>query len=92
MILSIVVGVEGEVIMAIKMRNNTAIDAECYECGETQEEVLNMFDLLVGKLKFTICDDCTEKLFNKTLRAIVMRNERAKSSRDMAIIRRRKTK
>ena len=34
--------------MAIKMRNNTKPDAICCECGESQKEVLNMFDLCIG--------------------------------------------
>lgn len=34
--------------MAIKMRNNAKSDAVCCECGESQKEVLNMFDLCIG--------------------------------------------
>lgn len=74
------------------MRNNTKPDAICCECGESQKEVLSMFDLCVGGSIFTICDTCNEKLFNKCLRAEVMKNGRVKSQQDMAIIRKRKAK
>lgn len=76
--------------MAIKMRNNTSKDAICCECGETQNEVLNMFDLCIGGKIFTICDECNDKLFKKCLSAEVMRNGRVKSQKDIAIINKRK--
>lgn len=75
--------------MAIKMRNNTHEDACCCDCGETQKQVLNMYDICIGGTVFTICDRCVEQLQSKTLKAIVERNGRVKSGRDMAIIRRR---
>lgn len=78
--------------MAIKMRNNTNKDAFCCECGDTQDNVLNMFDLCVGGEVFTICDACNEAILNKTLSAEVMKNGRVKSSKDMSIIRKRKAK
>ena len=78
--------------MAIKMRNNTKLDAICCECGEGQKNVLNMFDLCIGGTIFTICDECNEKLFSKCLSAECMKNGRVKSQHDMAIIRKRKSK
>ena len=72
------------------MRNNTSKDATCCECGETQNEVLNMFDLCIGGKIFTICDECNDKLFKKCLSAEVMRNGRIKSQKDIAIINKRK--
>lgn len=78
--------------MAIKMRNNTKLDAVCCECGETQKQVLNMFDLLVGGKIFTICDVCNEKIFYKCLSAECMKNGRVKSQHDIAIINKRKQK
>ena len=78
--------------MAIKMRNNTKPDAICCECGEGQKEVLNMFDLCIGGNIFTICDVCNERIFSKCLSAEVMKNGRVKSSHDMAIISKRKSK
>lgn len=76
--------------MSIKMRNNKDRGATCCECGEGQDNVLNMFDICVGGKIFTICDCCNEKLFRKTLSASVMVNGRVKSQRDMSIIRSRK--
>lgn len=78
--------------MAIRMRNNTDKDAKCCECGDTQDKVLNMFDLCIGDSIFTICDVCNEKILSKTLRAEVMKNGRVKSQHNMAIINRRKSK
>lgn len=78
--------------MAIKMRNNTKSDAVCCECGERQDQVLNMFDLCVSGNIMTICDVCNEKIFDKTLSAEVMKNGRVKSQRDMASIRKRKSR
>ena len=69
--------------MAIKMRNNTDKDACCCECGETQKEILNMFDLCIGGEIFTICDACNEVLFYKTLRAECYKNGRVKSQHDI---------
>lgn len=78
--------------MAIKMRNNTNPDAVCCECGETQKQVLNMFDLCITDNIFTICDVCNEKILDKCLSAEVLKNGRVKSQEDMAIIRRRYNK
>lgn len=78
--------------MAIKMRNNTDKEAVCCECGDMQDDVLNMFDLCIGGQIFTICDVCNEKIFSKCLSAEVMKNGRVKSSKDMSVIRRRKSK
>ena len=76
----------------IKMRNNTKPDAICCECGESQKEVLNMFDLCIGGNIFTICDVCNEKIFSKCLSAEVKKNAQLKSQRDLAIIRKRKSR
>lgn len=78
--------------MAIKMRNNTKSDAVCCECGDKQDQVLNMFDLCIGGNIFTICDVCNEKILSKCLSAEVMKNGQVKSQQDMAIIRKRKSK
>ena len=75
--------------MAIKMRNNVKPDAICCECGETQQEVLNMFDLCIGKTILTICDVCNNKIFYKTLNAECIKNGRVKTQQDLAIIRKR---
>ena len=78
--------------MAIKMRNNTSKDATCCNCNESQKEVLNMFDLCIGDLIFTVCDVCNEKIFYKTLSAECMKNSRVKTPQDIQIINRRKSR
>ena len=74
------------------MRNNTKPDAVCCECGESQKQVMNMFDLCIAGNIFTICDLCNEKLFNKCLNAECIKNGRVKSQRDIKIINERKHK
>lgn len=78
--------------MAIKMRNNNDSDAVCCECWETQNQVLNMFDVCIGDTVLTICDSCNEKLFNKVLHAECYKNERLKSQEDLAVIRKRSSR
>ena len=76
--------------MAIKMRNNKKPDAVCCECGETQDNVLNMYDICIGDTIVTICDLCNEALFYKCLNADCIKNKRVKSKRDMMIINKRR--
>lgn len=78
--------------MAIKMRNNNNSDAVCCECWDTQDQVLNMFDICVGGTVLTICDRCNERLFQKTLHAEYYKNGRLKSQQDLAIIHKRSAK
>lgn len=74
------------------MRNNTDSKAVCCECKETQEKVLNMFDLCVGDTILTICDECNEKVLDKCLKAECMKNSRTKSNKDMQIINKRRSR
>lgn len=78
--------------MAIRMRNNKHSDAFCCECGMEQGEVLNMFDIQIGKKTFTLCDECNSDLLQKCLSAEVLKNGRVKTQRDLSIIRKRKRK
>lgn len=75
--------------MAIKMRNNSKPDSICCECGNTRKKVLDMFDVCVGGNIFTICDECNEALFKKTLSASCYTNGRIKQKEDIAIINQR---
>lgn len=76
--------------MAIKMRNNKNPEAVCCECGEPQANVLNMFDILIGNIKFTVCDLCNEILLCKCLKAECYKNGRIKSKQDLMIINKRR--
>lgn len=75
--------------MAIRMRNNKDPNSVCYDCGDGRKDVLDMFDICVGDIIFTICDECNEKLLYKTLRAECAKNSRVKTPQDMAVIRKR---
>lgn len=78
--------------MAIRMRNNKESDSTCCECGLPRSKVLDMFDLRIGDNILTICDECNEALFYKTLRAECAKNARVKSQHDIMIINERKRK
>lgn len=78
--------------MAIRMRNNNDKNAVCCNCKETQDQVLNMFDICIGNTILTICDECNNKILYKTLNAECMKNGRVKSQKDIQIINRRKQK
>lgn len=78
--------------MPIKMRNNTKPNAVCCNCGETQEKVLNMFDVCVGKEIFTLCDTCNNQLLYKCINAECYKNSRVKTPRDIKIINHRRNK
>lgn len=75
--------------MAIRMRNNQKFDSVCCECGKSKKQVLDMFDIQIGGVVLTICDECNEAIFYKTLRANCYTNGRVKSHEDMSIIRKR---
>ena len=75
--------------MKVRMRNSKDVNAVCCSCGESKDNVLDMFDLQVGESVLTVCDECNEALLMKCLKAECMKNERVKSARDMAIIRKR---
>lgn len=80
---------DGYLQMAIKMRSNSDKEAFCMECGDEQDQVLNMFDICIAGEIITVCDKCNETLFNKTLHAECLKSGRLKSKKDMAIIRKR---
>lgn len=61
----------------------------CNICLKTKNESLEIFDLAMGNIILSICDECNGKLLAKTLRANVQLNERLKTQRDMKIIKRR---
>lgn len=73
----------------IKMRVNQDKDAVCKICLAKSNEVLNMFDLKLGDVRITICDECNEELLRKTLNAECFKNGRVKSREDIAMINKR---
>ena len=49
-----------------------------------------MFDICIGNTIFTLCDECIDELFRKTLKANCMVQGKVKSKEDMMIINNRK--
>ena len=78
--------------MSIKMRKNKSTDCVCEECGALRKNVLDMFDISIFGEVHTICDDCNDKLFYKTLKANVYTQSRLKSKEDIKVIEARNIK
>lgn len=71
--------------MAIKMRLNKKEKCVCDECGASKDKVLDMFDISIFGGIYTICDECNDKLFHKTLNANMHTQSRLKSNKDIKI-------
>ena len=76
----------------IKMRVRKDNKGICKCCGGTDKNTIDLFDLCLGDEVITICDECNELLFNKTLKATVYVNSRVKSDKDLAIKASRRSK
>lgn len=74
----------------IKMRVNTNTNSACDECGTKYNDTLEMYDLVLCGTQYTLCKDCVEVLFRKTLRADCMYNAKLKRPEDLKRIRRSK--
>lgn len=71
--------------MSIKMKVNNKLEAKCCNCGRGQKQSVDMFDVMVGKQRFTICDACNDLLFTKTLNASCYRDHRVKGDKDISV-------
>lgn len=69
--------------MAIKMRVNNETSARCNECGVSWRNSSEMYDLFVFGEIHQICRQCSEKLFQKTLRAECAYNSKVKQKEDL---------
>lgn len=67
----------------IKMRVNTNTSSACDECGTKYKDTLEMYDLVLCGTQYTLCKDCVEVLFRKTLRADCMYNAKLKRPEDL---------
>lgn len=75
----------------IKMRvSNPKNDWHCDSCNAKGKESLGMFDICIGDTIFTLCDECNDELFRKTLKASCIVNGKLKSADDMKVINNRK--
>ena len=70
------------------MRVNEKKNSCCEECGVSFKNTKEMYDIMIVDTKFTLCFNCIEKVFQKTLHASVSYNNRIKSQEDMERIRR----
>lgn len=73
----------------IKMRVSKN-DYFCSSCNAKRKESLEMFDVCIGNTLFTLCDECMDELFRKTLKASCIVNGKLKSADDMKVINNRK--
>lgn len=73
----------------IKMRVSKN-DCCCSSCNAKRKESLEMFDICIGNVILTLCDECNDELFRKTLKASCIVNGKLKSTEDMKIINNRK--
>ena len=73
----------------IKMRVSKN-DCSCSSCGAKRKQSLEMFDVCIGNMIFTLCDECIDELFRKTLKASCIVNGKLKSKEDIMIINNRK--
>lgn len=69
--------------MAIKMRVNNDTSARCGECGALWKNSSEMYDLFIFGEIHQICLRCSDKLFQKTLRASCAYNGKVKQKEDL---------
>lgn len=76
----------------IKMKHNKSPECYCDICENSRNISLEMYDILfvTPHIKITLCDECCDRLFSKTLRAVTLLQAKTKSKHDMAIINKRK--
>ncbi len=67
----------------VKMRVNYDKNSICQGCSTKWKNTAEMYDMMLcGKL-FTLCFDCVDKVFHKTLSANCKYNHRVKSQEDL---------
>lgn len=74
--------------MSIKMRVNNNTNSCCNECGKKYMNTKEMYDLMLCGEKYTLCFDCVDLIFHKTLKSSVMYNNKLKGKTDMERIKR----
>ena len=72
----------------IKMRVNNDKQAVCEQCEKKYMEVKEMYDIKIFGDLHTICWNCVDDLFHKTLSAQCKYQAKLKSNEDMERIRR----
>ena len=75
----------------VKMRVNTEKNSACEGCGIKWSNTREMYDMMICGTKFTLCFDCVDKIFHKTLSANCRYNHKTKSQEDLQRIQNYKT-
>ena len=57
--------------------------AICKGCGENFNHSLEMYDLMIGDVLITVCDECTDEVLRKCCSASCKYNGRLKSKEDL---------
>lgn len=71
----------------IRMRVNKDESSKCKVCNASHNNSLELFDIsFTDKHIITICDECNNVLFSKSLKASCMVNGKVKDKKDMKII------
>ena len=70
----------------VKMRINKEQNVCCMACNATRKNSLDMYDICIGSTILTICDECNDQLFSKTLKAQLHTQTRLKTKKDISIL------
>jgi len=68
--------------MAIKMKIETKKDCVCQNCNTPWKYTKEMYTILLIDTKFTLCYDCMDEIFHKTLKAQCLYAEKLKKPED----------
>lgn len=77
---------------SIRIRINKQEHMSCVNCLSPRNKSLELYDIQIGELIQTICDECMSVLNHKSLIAVCNLNGKVKNPRDMKIINSRKIK
>lgn len=78
-------------LKVVKMRVNENKNSVCEGCGIKWKNTKEMYDIMICSHKFTLCYDCIDQIFHKTLSASCKYNAKLKSQEDMQRIQNYKT-
>lgn len=76
----------------MRARINKKQDCICLDCGNERKDSLELYDLKIGNTVFTLCDLCANDLFKITLKLTTNLQGKLKSSKDLALISKRRQK
>jgi hypothetical protein len=69
--------------MAIRMKVEKSKKSKCCECNTNWKDTREMYTILLGGSKITLCSSCLNDLFTKCLRMQTIYNSRLKSNEDL---------